>query len=245
LWRWSLEEPALTLGELFTALGFLTGITVLILSAGKGGIATQGMSKVAMAGLIGGIFGAKITQLLVEGWPSKVPFWAILDPKSGGKALMGGLLIGWISVVLAKWRLGIKRSTGDHFALALPAGEAIGRIGCFFNTCCYGRACDLPWAVQQHDAWRHPTQLYSSLTSALLFGFLLWLRPRLKREGDLWRCYLVGFGLSRFGLEFLRENDAALLGLSAMQWVCLELVVFAGIGHFMSLRRAQRDQVVA
>jgi len=216
---------------------------VLVLSARKGGIATQGMGKVAVAGLIGGVLGAKVTQLLVEGWPNKVPFWTILDPKAGGKALMGGLLIGWVSVATAKWKLGIRRSTGDHFALALPGGEAVGRIGCYFNTCCYGRVCDLPWAVHQHGAWRHPTQIYSSLAAGLLFGLLLWLKPRLKREGDLWRCHLAGFGLSRFGLEFLRENDAVVIGLSAMQPLCLELVVFAVFGWLFAARRGAKAAI--
>ena len=32
----------------------------------------------------------------------------------------------------------------------------MGRLGCFFNQCCYGSQCDLPWAIYQHDAWRHP-----------------------------------------------------------------------------------------
>jgi phosphatidylglycerol---prolipoprotein diacylglyceryl transferase len=232
----------MSLGELFTALGFLTGITVLILSAKAGGIATQGMGKVALAGFIGGILGAKLTQLVVEGWPIKAPWWVLFDPKAGGKALMGGLLFGWLAVVVAKKALGIKRSTGDHFALALPAGEAVGRIGCYLNGCCYGRKCDLPWAVSQHGALRHPTQIYSALAAAALFCLLLWLKPRLANEGDLWRAYLVGFGLSRFGLEFLRENEPAFAGLSAMQWVCLELVVFAIVGFL--LKRPKRVEPI-
>ncbi len=232
----------MTTGELFTALGFLTGIIVLILSAKKSGIATLGMGKVAMAGLIGGIFGAKITQLLVEGWPSKVPWYAVFDPKSGGKALMGGLLFGWLSVVIAKRRLGITRSTGDHFALALPAGEAIGRIGCHFNQCCYGRACDLPWSIHQHGIERHPTQLYSAISAALLFGVLLWLRARLLREGDLWRAYLIGFGAIRFGLEFLRENSPVFIGLSAMQILCIELFLIGSVSWVIVARREARSQ---
>jgi phosphatidylglycerol---prolipoprotein diacylglyceryl transferase len=225
------------IGEIFTALGFLTGVFVLILSARKGGIATQGMGKVAVAGLVGGILGAKVTQLIVEGWPTKLPWWVIFDPRAGGKALMGGLLIGWLSVVVAKRVLGIKRSTGDHFALALPAGEAVGRIGCFFNQCCFGTVCDLPWAVHQHGANRHPAQLYSAIIAALMFGFLLWLKPRLRNEGDLWRAYLVAFGLTRFGLEMVRENESVLWGLSAMQILCIELVIVAIIGQIIVLRR--------
>jgi phosphatidylglycerol---prolipoprotein diacylglyceryl transferase len=225
-----------TLGELFTAFGFLTGIIVLIWSAKASGIATQGMGTVALVGFAGGILGAKLTQLVVEGWPAKVPWWVIFDPKAGGKALMGGLLFGWLAVGLAKWRLGIKRSTGDHFALALPAGEAVGRIGCYLNGCCYGRVCDLPWAVDQHGALRHPTQIYSAIASAAIFMVLLVFKSKLRREGDLWRLFLLLFGISRFSLEFLRENDAALGGLSAMQWVCLELIAYV-VGSTLWHRR--------
>lgn len=228
----------MTIGELFTGLGFLTGLLVLYLSARQERLVTSGMGKVALAGFVGGIFGAKISQLLFSGWPAKVPWYVVFDPQAGGKALFGGMLFGWLAVVLAKRKLGIRRATGDHFALALPAGEAVGRIGCFFNQCCYGTRCDLPWAVEQHGALRHPAQLYSAITAALLFVTLLWLKPKLAREGDLWRLYLLGFGVTRFGLEFVRERDVAWLGLSAMQWFCMELIVFAAVSWFLAGRRS-------
>lgn len=227
----------MTIGEVFTGLGFIVGLLVLYLSGRASGLATRGMGTVALAGFLGGVIGAKVSQLVFSGWPTKIPWWAIFDPKLGGKALFGGLVVGWIAVMVAKWRLGIRRSTGDHFALALPAGEAVGRIGCYFNQCCYGTKCDLPWAVEQHGALRHPAQLYTAIVAALLFVFLLWLKPRLAREGDLWRVYLFGFGITRFFLEIVRENDAVFLGLSAMQWFCIELVVFAAVGWYLSRRR--------
>jgi phosphatidylglycerol:prolipoprotein diacylglycerol transferase len=228
---------SMSLGELFTGLGFVVGIAVLIWSGRRGRIATEGMAKVGVAGLLGGVLGAKLSQLLYEGWPAKVPWYVLFEPKTGGKALMGGLLIGWLSVAIAKKVLGIKRSTGDHFALALPAGEAVGRIGCHFNQCCYGRASDLPWTVHQQGLERHPTQIYSSIGAALLLAALLCLRPRLMREGDLWRSYLIGFGSIRFGLEFLRENQPVLAGLSTMQVLSLELIVFGAVGFLIAARR--------
>src|SRR5438045_6526543 len=136
------------------------------------------MAWLAIAGLTGGVIGAKLTELIFEGWPIKVAFVAGLDPRAGGRALLGGMIFGWISVELAKWRLGIKRSTGDLFALALPAGEAVGRIGCFLNGCCYGKACNVPWAVYQHGAWRHPAQLYASAVATIVFVVLLLARDR-------------------------------------------------------------------
>jgi phosphatidylglycerol:prolipoprotein diacylglycerol transferase len=187
------------------------------------------MAMVALAGFIGGVLGAKITQIVFQGLPTGVPWTALLDPRVGGKALLGGVVFGWMGVVLAKRYLGIKRGTGDLFALALPAGEAVGRIGCFFNGCCYGTVCDLPWAVEQHGALRHPAQLYTALISLGIFLLLLKYRAKLPREGDLFKLYLLLFGSSRFLLEFLRQNDTFWFGLTPMQWFCLELMVVAGI----------------
>lgn len=230
----------MTLGEFFTALSYAVGAVVFWLSARRKGLNTQGIGWVVVAGFVAGIVGAKVTQMVFQGWPTSMPVEATMNPKVGGRALLGGLLFGWLGVELAKRRLGIRRSTGDHFALALPAGEAVGRLGCHFNGCCYGAACDLPWAIHQHGMDRHPAQLYSAFAASALFGGLLWLRPRLPREGDLFRAYLIGFAVLRFGLEFLRWRESLILGLSPMQWFCLELLVSVMV---YALWRARRERV--
>ena len=228
----------MTIGELWTLAGYLVGALVLIWFAYRRKVATSGMAIVAAWGFIGAIAGAKISQMVAQGWPFRIPFWAVADPESGGRALLGGIVAGWIGVEVAKWRLGIKRSTGDLFALALPAGEAIGRIGCFYNGCCYGVECQLPWAVYQHGALRHPAQLYSSAVALLTFLALLTveLRGGLRREGDLFRLYLILFGISRFLLEFVRWRESLVLGLSPMQWLCLDLIVLGTAGLWRSRR---------
>ena len=229
----------MTLGEIFTALGYLTGVSVLVWSAAQKRLATQGMGLVAAAGLLGGIFGAKVSELIFQGWPVRIGLIEGLDPRLGGRALLGGLVFGWSGVELMKRRLGIRRSTGDLFALALPAGEAVGRIGCFFNGCCYGTVCNVPGAVFQHGAWRYPVQIYSSLTAAMIFGILMAFRKRLAREGDLFKLYLILFGSTRFALEFLRQNDTFWMGLTPMQWFCLELTAF-GTLTLVPLKRGAR-----
>jgi prolipoprotein diacylglyceryltransferase len=90
---------------------------------------------------------------------------------------------------------------------------------------------------------RHPAQLYSAVAAAALFGFLLWLRPRLTREGDLFRAYLVGFATLRFGLEFLRWRESLIGGLSPMQWFCLELLVSVAIYTGWRARKSSRMAV--
>lgn len=205
-------------------------------------MATEGMWRVAVAGILGGLVGAKLSQLLSQGWPVSIPWFVALDPAAGGKSLLGGLLVGWMCVEIAKRRLGIRRSTGDMFALALPAAEAVGRIGCYFNGCCFGTETQVPWAIHQHGAWRHPSQLYLSASAMLIFLGLLYARRRLSREGDLFKLYLILFGSSRFLIEFFRSQTTYLGGLSPMQWFCLELVV-GTLG--VLIVRARRTEGVA
>ncbi len=217
----------MSLGELFTALGYVVGGVVFFLAARERKLATEGVGWIVGIGILSSAIGARLCQLLAEGWPTRIPFLVALHPETGGRALLGGVIFGWLGVELTKRKLGMRRSMGDMFALALPAGEAIGRIGCFFNGCCFGTACTVPWAVYQHDAWRHPAQLYSAFVSAGLFGALLVAKKHLRREGDLFRLYLLGFGATRFLLEFVRWRESLVWGLSPMQWFCLDLITLA------------------
>jgi len=223
---------------MFTFFGYAVGGAVLYWAARRRRLATEGFGYIVVAGICGGILGAKLMVWMGFNWQA---FAAsplhMLNPHSGGRSIMGGVLGGWLAVELAKHKLGIKRSTGDLFALALPAGEAIGRIGCFLNGCCYGIPTTAFWGVEQHGALRHPTQLYSAAACAAIFGLLLYLRDRMPREGDLFRLYLILWGASRFLIEFFRENEVLYHGLSMFQWIGLELVILFSIVLWISHHR--------
>lgn len=128
------------------------------------------------------------------------------------------------------------------WALALPAGEAVGRIGCTLNGCCYGTRFNGSWAIFQHGAWRHPTQIYSALVAALILGILFKLRDQLPREGDLFRLYLLLYGLSRFGIEEFRERHFVFASFSMVQLICLETAVVAAFALVFSWRQMTRTQ---
>ncbi|MBV8281498.1 MAG: prolipoprotein diacylglyceryl transferase, partial [Candidatus Eremiobacteraeota bacterium] len=146
---------------------------------------------------------------------------------SPGKTLLGGVVCGYIAVVLMKRHLGIVRATGDLFAMGLAAGEAVGRWGCFFGQCCYGKiATGLPWAVYEHGAYRHPTQAYLALAATAIFIVLWQLHRKPLPENALF--YLQGLLLcsSRFAIEFFREGPALLAGLTLAQYACLAGLAF-------------------
>ncbi|HEX8236150.1 MAG TPA: prolipoprotein diacylglyceryl transferase family protein [Abditibacteriaceae bacterium] len=216
------------LGAAFTTAAYVVGAAVFYFAARQRRLATEGMGWLALAGLCGGIVGAKLTEwVLMHPALLRAQPLAFFNPALGGRTLIGGVLVGWLCVEIAKQHLGIRRSTGDLFALALPAGEAVGRVGCFFNSCCFGVPTKAAFAVWQHDAWRHPTQLYLAFVAAAIFVVLWQLRNHMRHEGDLFKLYLLLWASSRFVIEFLRQRDVVAGNLSLAQWMCLEIAVMS------------------
>jgi phosphatidylglycerol:prolipoprotein diacylglycerol transferase len=155
------------------------------------------------------------------------------------------------AVVIALWY--IKRhglsllKTFDIIAPSIAFGQFVGRIGCFFAGCCYGKTCDLPWAVTfthpeslaPKGVPLHPTQVYSSLNGLLIFLVLVGLK-RIKRfEGQIFWTYVLLSGVTRFILEYFRgdERGMFLQGMfSTSQLLGLIMVVIA-IATIIILRR--------
>ena len=222
----------MTPGSAFTVAAYLVGALVFWARARQKRVATHGFALLGIWALCGGVLGAKAvewTSVLGWGWWQRpLEFFSL---QSGGRTILGGVLGGWLGVELGKRRLGIRRSTGDLFALAIPAGEAVGRIGCHFNGCCYGKVCALPFAIYQHGAWRHPAQIYAALASAVIFVLLWRARDRWPHEGDAWKAFLVLWGAARFIIEALRAHDAPASGggISSAQWLCLALVILGAV----------------
>ncbi len=144
---------------------------------------------------------------------------------NGGMSFHGGFL----GVVLAALWFGRREripllTLGDLLAMATPVGLMLGRLANFVNAELWGRPTTLPWGVIfPGDAAqscpgieglcaRHPSQLYQAgLEGLLLAAVLLWLVFRagaLKRPGLVMGVFLVGYGLARFLVEFVRQPDA-------------------------------------
>ncbi len=130
-----------------------------------------------------GIGGARLEHLRTNwpGWAAAGPAW--FDLRSGGQVFYGGLLATVLGTTIYAWRRKIDGwDLLDVASATLPFGLALGRVGCFFAGCCYGRPTELPWGIVYSDPRSvgplgvalHPTQLYEAIYAALLGGFLVW-----------------------------------------------------------------------
>ncbi|NDV24410.1 prolipoprotein diacylglyceryl transferase [Desulfovibrio sp. JC022] len=127
----------------------------------------------------------------------------------------------------------------DCFAPGIALGMSVGRLGCFFAGCCYGKPTDLPWAVTFKNSASlaplfqslHPTQLYHSLAGLVTFLILLVAGNYIHTEGRITGLFLILFSAFRFIIEFFRADYRGELGpLSMTQFITL---VFFAIGIYL------------
>ncbi|MDO9527651.1 MAG: prolipoprotein diacylglyceryl transferase [Syntrophales bacterium] len=129
----------------------------------------------------------------------------------------------------------------DLFCPAIPMGYTFGRIGNFINGELYGRVTTVPWGMyfplDPYLSLRHPSQLYEAFFEGILLFIFLWIiRKRKHFEGFLFSLYLIGYGLVRFFIEFLRDPDPQLgfvLWSFTMGQVLCIIMILCGIGVIM------------
>ena len=142
-------------------------------------------------------------------------------------AILGATLGVWIYGKIAKIKMGY---IFDLLAPACIMAQAIGRIGCLFNGCCYGTPTSLPWGLVYTDPTSfgfnegipaHPTVVYEIIYCVIIFVVLLMLRKKLKPAGSLFVLYLAFYAVWRLGIDFLRDGTPFLFGLHQAQVVSI------------------------
>lgn len=152
----------------------------------------------------------------------------------GGMSFHGGFL-GVLTAVWLFTRKYQKRwlALMDFVAPLAALGLGAGRMGNFINGELWGKVTDLPWGMvfpQVDSLPRHPSQLYEFALEGVALFLLLWLYSKKPRPvGAVSALFLIGYGASRFAVEFAREPDAFLgqlaLGMSMGQWLSLPMIL--------------------
>ena len=197
---------------------------------------------------LGALWGAKVFYVLQYDPTPLRHLWRSLLLWEGGLVYYGGLFGGMavLAMYLRARRIPVLRAF-DVMAVYLPLGQAITRVGCFLNGCCYGTRCNLPWTVTfppPSDAFLdhardgllppgavrslpvHPTQLYMVAGLIVIVLVLDRILRRKPPTGSVALAYLACYGTLRFLIEFVRgDNSVFVAGLTLYQAISLPLLI--------------------
>ena len=239
-----MHKVALQLGSftiywygVFVAIGFLAGLWTAGRRAVREGVRAETVVDLGPWLILGTIIGAR-GLYVISYWREEFgtqSLWQIFNVRGGGLIFYGGLLGASIACLLyvrlkhlPLWKI------ADILAPSIALGHAFGRIGCLMNGCCYGRLCQLPWAIQfpyGHATYPnrvHPTQIYESLLNLALYAFLAWRFRHKKFDGEVFASYLLCYALLRAFVESFRGDYTTFyLGGHATPAQLLSILIFA------------------
>jgi phosphatidylglycerol:prolipoprotein diacylglycerol transferase len=163
-------------------------------------------------------------------------------------AVLGAALGIWIFSRFSKISFGY---LADTIAPGIILAQAIGRIGCTINGCCYGVECHLPWAVVYEHVNSvgpigvpvHPTQIYEIFYNLIVFGVLLLLRGRFRPDGSLFLIYLTFYAVWRLGIDFIRDGTDFLFGLHEAQVISIVVLIITITLMALRTRWVNRETV--
>ena len=197
------------------ALAFLAGLWTATRRARLVNVSGDIIADVVLGLMLGSIVGARFVYVTTY-WKQEFangPFSEVFMIQHGGLVFYGGLIGATLAACgylvwnkLPVWKI------ADIIAPSIALGSVFCRAGCLLNGCCYGRACDLPWAIhfpadhETHGLPVHPTEIYDGLLNLILYIFLAWLFRRRKFDGQIFAAYLIIYSIFRAISEYFRGD---------------------------------------
>jgi len=230
----------------FVFLGVLASYLVCKKQAKNNGIAINIFSDIFFWILIFAFIGARIFYILIE-WRIFLenPLGVIFS--RSGFVFYGGIIGGAITMIILSRRNNINfLKLADILAVGIPLGHSLGRLGCFFYGCCYGRPSNTFFAVlfpSDSPAGALgvkviPTQLISAFMLFLIF-FLLLIFSKYKRfNGQIFISYLFIYGIFRFLIEFLRGDPRGQVLIFSTSQIVSIIIVIVSIFLFFRCNRS-------
>ncbi len=222
-------------------------------SDAQGGITPDHVFDMAIFGLVAGLIGTRVVYVALNWSAFAANPVEALKIWTGGLSFIGAPIFGFGYAWLYCRRHGLPfLKVADIGAPGFALAYTFGRLGCFLNGCCYGHACDLPWAVRFHadgasDALTvpsHPTQIYAAMMSIGIFVVLHRLRRRQHPDGAVWLTYLMLYAIYRFLNDFFRSGATSKViafGLTDGQLVAI--VAFPVLAFLLTRLRNGEDAV--
>lgn len=240
-----------TYGVLLAA-AYLLGLKLAMVRAKVRGLDEARVLDLGIYIIISALIGAKLLLVITDFRTFLTdPSELITLARSGG-VFYGGLIL---AVSVALWyirKIGLPLwTTCDVFAPGIALGHVVGRMGCFFAGCCWGRETDVPWAITFTDPYAaanvgtplnvplHPTQLYEAGAEGLILLLLLSTEKKgRKYPGRTFWLYMLLYAVSRFIIEFYRNDPrGVVLMFSTSQFISIVLAPLALVMLVVLARR--------
>lgn len=227
------------------AVGMILGSLLLYKRAPKHRLDPEKMLDLIIVGIPLGVIGARLYYVVFNlplylNSNGNIDILKVLNIRTGGLAVHGGLILAFIGVALLCRHY--KYHPIDVLDLAVPGvalAQAIGRWGNFFNSEAHGGPTDLPWGIFVDGQMVHPTFLYESLWCFALCIFLVYIDNRRKFVGQTFLLYTSLYSLERFFVEGLR-TDSLMLGPLRQAQVLSVVVILVSLFIYYYLARGNR-----
>ena len=231
------------------ALGVLLALVLMSRTAARWGFPPpEKVFDLVFVTVFAGFVGARVLYVIQQ-WSFYRDHWLdVFKIWEGGLIFSGGMLGSFLGLYFysRKYRLSFLNSC-DLAVTFIPLVHAFGRVGCFLNGCCYGRPCELAWAVQYPFLTErvHPVQIYEAVFNLGLFGFLISLYPKRRFAGEITSLYFIIYSAIRFLLEYWRGDQQVLFFSLTGQQITVGLFLLAGMVLYALSRRRNESPAVS
>jgi len=195
--------------------------------------------------LLGGVVGGRILFVIINWKDFTADPVTILALRDGGMAFHGSLIMAIAAGAWACRKNGLSfLRSADLVAPYIALGQAVGRLGCFLNGCCYGKitSANIGVTFPQDNYTRIPVQIYSMVLLVFIWLILLGIRSKKKSQGSVIIAYIVTYSFYRFFVEFLRgDNPGIVYGFTLSQVISMAMLI-AGVLVYviMSIKNRRR-----
>lgn len=233
------------------AISFLLGILLAVKRAKARNIDAEQIMDLSVVVIISSIIGSRLLYVLFHldefagHWTDTFnPFQSSGQIGIAGLTMLGGVILAVLSslIFLKIKNLPILR-TADVIIPVFFLGEAITRIGCYLNGCCFGMPCDhglfcvtFPANSAAGSIYpnvpMHPAQLYSSFYALIIFIVVLLIDRKRHYDGFLFFLFFIFYGCGRFVIDFFRYYESSMVmltiagtGISLNQLISLSFIL--------------------
>jgi len=230
-----------TYGVLLAA-AYLGGLQFAMIRARRRGLDQTRVLDLGIYIIISALIGAKLLLLVTDYRSFADNPRALLDLLRSGGVFYGGLLVAVTVALFYIRRAGLPLwTTCDVFAPGIALGHVVGRLGCFFAGCCWGKPTTVPWAITFTSPYAamnvgtplniplHPTQLYEAGAEALILIVLLGTESRGRQfPGRTFWLYMLMYAISRYIIEIFRGDPRGTVFMfSTSQFISVILIPLA------------------